>query len=394
MSYRRISIRQALAFAGLLALTLSTAGAQPSVSSRPAPDRDYRLFVGLNLEVGQNKEYAVIEGYVNNRIRTHLSPDLVSLRSVDDMRFTYTPKLSRNPIEVKNLSATQIASTANAALDAMRNQQALQDFQSHQASMMLRELDQFVSDAESGGGVDQELLQQQIAQRQSEITNFSSAIDKITDQQALTERMANPGRAGEEGVPSALLITAKVTSPTPVADAYIIGIARVSTEESVGNDVVFFDRVARLDQKPRDIRIVKEGLPGKFKVLDVKIHIYRNGQELVTDLSEKQFALTRDEALEYLALERVANNRGKSLAPEPAWSLAPAELFGSAKADDFDYPLTVAVDAQGKVTEIDPDIIVPENIAAIVNALPFFPGLEDGVAVASTAQVNLASFFR
>ena len=56
--------------------------------------------------------------------------------------------------------------------------------------------------------------------------------------------------------------------------------------------------------------------------------------------------------------------------------------------------MTVEVDAMGKVTKIDPTIIVPENVAALVTQLPFFPGLEDGVAVASTAQINLASFFR
>lgn len=391
MSLHRVTPFQALAAFALVTLTFNVVGAQSSVASRPVPDRDYRLFVGLNIEVSQGDQYALIEGYVNNRVRTDLSPNLVSLRKVDDMRFIYAPKLSRNSLTVKNLSAKQIASTAKAARNAMRNQQALQDFQTHQTAAMEGELNELMANP---AGTDAELLQAQVSHKQNEITNFSNIADKFTDQQALTEDINNRSKTAQAGVPTALLITAKVSAPTLVTDAYIVGVARISTEESVSQDVVFFDRVPRLDQKLRQIRIVKEGLPGEFEVLDVKLHIYRNGQELVTDKSEKQFALTRDEAYEYLALERVSQNRGKSLAPEPAWSLAPAELFASAKSDAFDYPMTVQVDEKGNVTSIDPNIILPQNVAELVTKLPFFPGIEDGVAIASTAQVNLASFFR
>lgn len=384
-----VSLRQAICAFALITLALNSS-AQPSVASRAAPDRDYRLFVGLNIEVSQDDEYALIEGYMNNRVRTDLSPNLVSLRKVDDMRFIYAPKLSRNSLTVKNLSAKQITSTVNAARDAMRNQQALQTFQAERTTQMQREINAFGAGAQD---VDDQEAQATLGAMETELTKFSEIANKLTDRQALTED-TNSRKIKQGGVPTAILITAKVSAPTPVTDAYIIGVARISTEESVGQDVVFFDRVPRLDQKPRQIRIVKEGLPGEFKVLSVKIHVYRKGQELVTDKSEKQFALTRDEAYEYLALERVSQNRGKSLAPEPAWSLAPAELFASAKSDAFDSPLIVHVDEKGNVTGIDPSIVVPQNVAELVTNLPFFPGLERGVAIAATAHVNLASFFR
>ena len=87
MSLHRVTPFQALAAFALVTLTFNVVGAQSSVASRPVPDRDYRLFVGLNIEVSQGDQYALIEGYVNNRVRTDLSPNLVSLRKVDDMRF-------------------------------------------------------------------------------------------------------------------------------------------------------------------------------------------------------------------------------------------------------------------------------------------------------------------
>lgn len=395
MPIRRSSPSSILVIATLLSLSINASAASKSVDSQTAPERDYRLFVGLNVEVSKDDQYSLIEGYVRNRVRTDAFPGLIALRNVDDMRFTHAPKLSRNPLEIANVRTKKIASTAKAALKAMRNQQALSDYRDREVSALQGQLRNALSPemgadgapvAAQGDEVNQEALDAQSAL--SEFDDLTSGMINDTD-------YADGIIRGKSDSPlTALLITAEITSPTLVTDAYLVGVARISTEESVGQDVIFFERIARLDQKPRQIKVVKEGLPGEFEVLDVKIHIYRNGEELVTDRSEKQFALTRDEVFEYLTLERTSKNRGKSLAPEPAWSLAPPELFASAKPDAYDFPITVEVDETGHVTKIDPTIVVPANVAALVTDLPFFPGLENGIAVSATTQVNLASFFR
>ncbi|MDB4473785.1 hypothetical protein N9023_02165 [Opitutaceae bacterium] len=392
MSLRRSILSSTLVVATLLGLSINASAASESVGSQTAPERDYRLFVGLNVEVSQDDHFSLIEGYANNRVRTDASPNLVSLRKLDDMRFTYAPKLSRNSLVIKNISTKKIASTAKAARKAMRDQQALQGFGTERTAALQKEFNLRAADA-AANPENQQLVSAAI-ESESALNDFKEVASKMSDQSTAVDNMTSRQKILNGDVSTALLITASVTSPFPITDAYLVGVAQIGTEESVGKDVIFFDRIPRLDQKSRQIKVIKEGLPREFKVLDVKIHIYRNGQELVTDKSAKQFALTQEEALEYLALERVSKNRGKSLAPEPAWSLAPAELFSSAKADAFDFPMTVQVDETGKVTQIDPTIVVPDNVAALVTELPFFPGLEDGVAVASTAQVNLASFFR
>ncbi|GAB5558371.1 MAG: hypothetical protein SynsKO_00180 [Synoicihabitans sp.] len=381
----------AISLLGLLAGSFAFCAGPPSISSQPEPERDYRLFVGLDVEVSHDEHYSVIEGYVNNRVRTALASQLVSLRHVDDFRFIYAPKLSRHALIIENLKAEKIASTAKAARDALRNQQALQGFQAERSSQLQNEINQL---AQNTVDTESQEFQAQMMELETAQGNFADMGSKMTDQGTLVEDMDRRRSSKEPNTPKALLITAKVTSPIEISDAYLIGVARISTEESVGNDVIFFDRIGRLGPKSRKIDVIKEGLPGEFKVLDVKIHIYRNGQELVTDKSEKQFALTREEAFEYLVLDRTSKNRGKSLGAEPVWALAPAELFSSTKAEAYDFPMTVEVDENGKVTGIDPATILPENVAALVTDLPFFPGLEDGIAVATTARVNLANFFR
>ncbi len=391
MSLRRSPLPSILITATLLSLGLNAGAKEKSVSSQAAPEREYRLFVGLDVEVSKDNHFSLIEGYANNRVRTAASPNLVLLRSLDDMRFTYSPKLSRSPLTVTHIQTQKVANTVKAARNAMRNQQALQDYQSDRTSAMRREISEFQANADT---MDPDEFHAQLSQMETELNHFSDSISKAADQSMTVENMTSREKILNGDASTTMLVTAKVSAPVSVTDAYLVGIARIRTEERLSQDVIFFDRIAQIDQKPRQIKVIKDGLPKEFKVLDVKIHIYRNGQELVTDKSENQFALTREEALEYLALDRVSKNRGKSLAPEPAWSLAPPELFGSAKADAFDFPMTVEVDETGKVTKIDPTIVVPENVVALVTKLPFFPGLEDGIAVASTTQVNLATFFR
>jgi len=378
--------------AAALVLTgaISSAEAPPVVSSQPQPERDFRLFVGLDVEVSQDEHYGLIEDYINNRVRTDFAPNLVSLRNVDDIRFTYSTKLSRAPITIANLDSEQIVSTVGAALEAMRNQAGLTDYRDGRMSALQSELNSASAgqfDATGAPILDSNTIA--IAAATNALTSFESLSANMINETDFSDQLSR----GNENAPAALRITADISSPMPVTNAYIIGVARISTVDSVGEDVLFFSQVKRLDEKPRRIEILKEGLPEEFEVLDIKIHIYRNGQELVTNQSAKQFALTRQETMEYLALEHRAEHRGQSRPPEPAWSLAPAVLFAHQHPVDYDYPLTVHVDASGQVTAIDSNMVAPPAVKAAAQALLFRPALADGLPVAGIAFVNLRDFY-
>ena len=74
--------------------------------------------------------------------------------------------------------------------------------------------------------------------------------------------------------------------------------------------------------------------------------------------------------------------------------MAPSELLASKRPKDFDFPLTLDIDAKGRVTRVDESTIVPGQISQIVGELMFFPAIENRAAIASMAQVNLRDFFR
>lgn len=367
-------------------LSMIPATAAPrEVSSRSEPEREFRLFVGMDVKVAKEQHYALVEGYVNNRVRTDLTSGLLSLRNIDDIRFGYSTKVSRATLQIDNVQTEQIEGTVKAAMDALRNQAALANFTEERSAALQTNLNELSADFDPNN--EEQVSAVMAAQTAS--NNFQMDAAKMTNEADFVDQV----KRTETDEPTALSITAQISSPHPIADAYIIGVARISSDKSVADDVLFFKEAGRLSSKPKQIQIIREGLPKNFEVLDVRMHIYRNGQELATNQSQKQFALTRAEALEFLGLLHTSENRGKSLPPEPVWALAPPELFAQSRPDAFNYPLTIEVDAQGQVVAIDENTIATPAVREAVKELVFFPALEAGVPVAGVAHINLQDFF-
>ena len=384
----------------LLGLTVGLASASlaavktHSVNSQPTPERDIRLFVGIDIKALWQDEFATVTDYTNQRARLDAPsrPALPTSR-LERVQFIHATKLSSNPLEFSEVETEFAKGTAQDLGEWMRRQSALQSYADDQVNI----LNQGV--AASAGKPSGEQVQPD-----GSVVDFGDptgdAVQNLNNFTTNFGDLTNPGaRAGDsddwnEGEHDALIIKTSISSPHAVADAYVVGIVRIKTREGGPSDVVFFQEIGSLGPTAKKLHIRKDNMPTGFELVDIDLHVYREGQELVSNQSPKQFALTRDEALEYLALERVSGNRGMTLPAKPAWSLAPSALLASERPGDFDFPLTVHVDAKGHVIKIDETSIVPGQIGEIINDLMFMPAIENGVAVSSQAQVNLRDFFQ
>ena len=384
----------------LLGLTVGLASASlaavktHSVNSQPTPERDIRLFVGIDIKALWQDEFATVTDYTNQRARLDAPsrPALPTSR-LERVQFIHATKLSSNPLEFSEVETEFAKGTAKDLGEWMRRQSALQSYADDQVNI----LNQGV--AASAGKPSGEQVQPD-----GSVVDFGDptgdAVQNLNNFTTNFGDLTNPGaRAGDsddwnEGEHDALIIKTSISSPHAVADAYVVGIVRIKTREDGPSDVVFFQEIGSLGPTAKKLHIRKDNMPTGFELVDIDLHVYREGQELVSNQSPKQFALTRDEALEYLALERVSGNRGMTLPAKPAWSLAPSALLASERPGDFDFPLTVHVDAKGHVIKIDETSIVPGQIGEIINDLMFMPAIENGVAVSSQAQVNLRDFFQ
>ena len=387
------------ALAGL-GTALSTA-APREVNSRSAPEREFRLFVGVDLKIMQDGEMCQISDFENRRALLE-GPERVQIaeRDLGSIQFVHTTKLSRNAITIADLDVRKgISVTTDERMERMVGQNNLQTYDQDRLQQLELSV---ISAAAFGSGAPLNMggSPNQGGGQTIEDPGLRNAVNALQDyQQSNTLARDSEFFSKEESETdpdkfNTIMLSAKVSSPVPVTDTYVVGIARIRTNETRSRDIIIFHEIGVLSPEPRVVNIEKPGLPPGFEVLDVDLHIYREGQELVSDQSDKQFALTREEAIEYMALERISSNRGKTLPAEPAWALAPSALLGSNRPEDFDYPLTVHVDAQGRVTKIDDSTIAPPPIPDIVSDLLFLPAIQEGATVPTITKVNLRDFFR
>lgn len=370
---------------------------QHTVESRGAPDREYRLFVGVDIKIFHQDDFAVVTDFSHSiaEVEGATNNAKIDVRNASRVRFEPTTKVGRAPITIGAIKTTRAYSARNDPRRQWASRQAqVQAYQTEQQDQQVSILSTAVQYAGNGIATTDDdgntFFNPAIAQADNQLAAFKADTAALTDNQFYAQRGQEAEASGQE---DALVVEAMMSSPQPISNAYVVGIARVQ-KDGVQNDIIFFDDLGELGPEPRKVKVRKDGLPANLEVLEVSLHVFREGQELVSDQSDKQFALTREEALEYLTLAHTSSHRGQTLPAEPVWSLAPPALFAAKNPDQFEYALRVSIDDRGRVVAIDENAIVPDHIRAIVNDLVFIPALSNGLAVASDVSFNLGDFFR
>ena len=388
----RLFTRSISAIAGIVLLVnvLPAQSTIRSVESKNAPVKDYRLFVGMDLMVQHDDEFVKMDRYSNYRARLAVAdrPE-VDVRLNNRTRFERTPRVGRNALQIQALSTRRDYSIIDNTAQNWSVQQAT--VQSTQTQTRL------TGDLKTRGNPNSK--GQRAAQDNTFYNPDTGDDGSIEDAQNAeislqldTEFYGDDGKQESE-TKTALVIEAMVSSPVPVSNGYMVGVARV-VAQGQQKDIVLFSEARELDVDPQKVLLRKEELPLNLEVLEVDLHLYRAGHELISNLSEKQFGLTQDEAHEYVTLDHMATNRNATLAGFPAWTIAPAALLGAEDPGAFDYPVKVSVDDRGRLVGIDESIILPDNIRSIVEGMIFVPALVDGQAIASNVSFNLMDYFR
>lgn len=147
---------------------------------------------------------------------------------------------------------------------------------------------------------------------------------------------------------------------------------------------------------PRTVRLLQRGFPPGFAVDDYEVFLYSGRREVPTNLSDKQIALTRDEAMQYLILEYLVGHKGETLGPRPMWVGMPAETKKMVREGTANPSVQLSLDTKGRVTELE-FLEGPDPDPAIVDAIRafrFYPALEQGRAEESTYELRLKEVVR
>jgi hypothetical protein len=381
---------------GLFATALLISAKTPlhTVESRTSPDREYRLFVGVDIKILHEGDFGTVTDFSHSQAQLDGSAESrIDVRTASRVRFEPITKVGRTPLTISNIETKRAYSARTDPRRQWASRQAtIQAYQQDEQAKNVSRLGNAIT--YSGDGLMQDGTSGNVYYNPSvDAADRKLAAFEADTTAQLDEQFYNQRGKEQSGQEDALVVEALMSSPQLIVDAYVVGIARVS-KDGVQKDIIFFDDLDPIGPEPRKIKVRKEGLTTGFEVLSVDLHVFREGQELVSDQSDKQFALTREEALEYLTLAHTSSHRGETMAAKPAWSLAPSTLIAAKDPSQFDYPVRVKVDERGQVTEIDENALLPDHIRPLIQDFFFVPALANGVAVASETSFNLRDFFR
>ncbi|GAB5561778.1 MAG: hypothetical protein SynsKO_34250 [Synoicihabitans sp.] len=383
----------------LLSLLAASLSAEPrTVHSQNSAPRQHHLFVGAELFVRQGEELVTVDRIRGNNARVaDPVPEYVSIRKANGLHWRMNTKVSSVKAEITGYKAD---ATQAVDIRAFAEQAALQNFLSEQQDQMNASQGQLEARAQEAASMadsdDPEIraagLQAQ-AEVQTEMSDLSgdlSNIESILESSQMGDDIHSMG----DGSNNAIDITFKVSSPVELADAYVFISVRVFADDRI-RDTSFYRHIGQVGPKPRKVTFIRDGFPPGFEIKDTKIYLYSFGEEIPTNMSEKHYQLTYEEAREFLHLSYLGENRRETVPASPAWSLAPPALLSNRNEQMYDFPVTVELDEKGQLVGIkDNNTIVPEPVREVVQQLTYFPALENGSPVASTITVNPADFYK
>ncbi|MCF3651432.1 hypothetical protein [Synoicihabitans lomoniglobus] len=366
----------------------STLSGQPKprvVTSRVAPETTHHLYVGVDLYLPHDNEMMRVKNVLGRASLVETEDGrLEEMDQTTGFRWKLVPKVCRLAATVEDLKWEAAFSPRN---DPKRQQVGRQTNIMNYQQDRLNEIDvpTIVGSVRDMGG-------QITAERVNTVMEESNTLDAMNSQDFNNKELES--RVRQNGH-DAIQLTFKISSPETMAHAFLVARARLRGPEGQLSDINFHREIGAVGPTPRKILHLQTGMPAGYEILDVKIHLFNNGKEFASNLSEKRFDLSAAEARQYLLLDHTANHRNETLPAQPVWELAPAELRATSRPADVDFKVSVDVDAEGFLTAIHPtEAILPDHVGAMIAQLDFLPALQNGQPVASTAVVNLADYFR
>jgi len=379
------------AIAAVFGVVMASEATPVAVRSRPTPERDHHLFVGLNLfliEGAEQLKVHKLEG--ESAILDTPERKRVNLIETSGLRWKRATKVSANLVTIHDLELVEtFTNLYGEGRDRISNQigiQMMADQNLDRAELSAREGQLNMGSAgsinDAGGDLGEET--------QSIIDQAVSLQGSLSDAGMLG---AAPGDISDQA-PNAMEITFEISCAHLITDAHVFGTVVIQTDQGI-QDAIFHEAVGKVDQSPKKVTILQPGMPSNFEIKQSTIHVFNHGEEFATNHAEKHYELTVAEAVEFVRLDHQGNHRRKTVPAKPVWPLAPAQLHAATRSQEFDFPVTVTISAEGELQSIEGnELILPEHVREAVKQMTFLPALEAGQPRESKLTFNPADFFK
>lgn len=382
----------------VLALTLAAfAQSQPRVvESRSSPD-PYHLFVGIDLLIPRDGELTPVTSFDRAGIRLAGDTEpFLPIEASGQVVYRRATKLGAEQIVIEDYRIQKAFSSAD---ESAAEQVQVQSFIAEQAARAQRTqiaLLQTGSDIPTAGEAGEVEVRNSAGSSQQDtsakLQEVESSLERLSELQDITTENPELLDSNPTDLPDAAEVTFRISNESEIDEAYAFVVMRVLTDKGLV-DTNFFQRIGRISPEPRTVSFSRKGLAPGFEIKETQIHIFAQGRELPTSLSEQHFELSMAEAREFALLSHLGDNRGQTLPARPAWELVSNQRLEELSRESLEHQFTVDISVNGDVVKIhdQPDDKLTGAVAILENML-FLPALDNGEPVQSTTSVRLANF--
>ena len=387
----------------LTTIGIATTFAQPTVHSRAAPDREFQLFVGLDVSVELDDRTALIRRTEGGKVILKTSPEAsLPIKQLRDYRLDRETKVARHVARISNLKFERGHSVQSDPHTSWLHRQtqlaAHQSQQQAQAQANLAAAARLKSEQQAGRGVLEGSVYAGPVPGESPASDLNAAMDafeatQTTSAADLRDPTGIPGQNAKDAARSTfdrLRISFDAAYPEEINNAYVVCVARIEDSNGALSDVLMLESIGHLGPEAKKISVSQSRLPPGFQVQVMQVHLYRNGWELATNQSERLMGLTRDELQEFLVLDHVTHHGLESLPARPVWNLAPPALDAVSRQNN--QTCEVAITAEGRIAPEQNLDAIPAEVRSVITEMIFLPALSAGKPVAGTARFTLADF--
>lgn len=390
------------------ALIMSNVVASANQSADPTVPKDYVIFLGTDIYADPRNEQQplpVVGGSEGKVVLLAEDGTMVVPRTDVVMSAALEAKVSRNSVTIEAIEGRPVHSPLTDPMAELSKLYNIEADRQEAAEHAARQAEYYAA----GAGLENAMTPDDSLTKESTEAAMDAAADRAA---AAVNEMANvignsffqdylKGASGDNGVFDGYEVDFRVSANERLPEGY--GVLKISlqdpsrTELGVQHTYQVF-RLPEMDSKPRKVIVRRFGLPMGFSVDSYEIHLYSDGMELATNESKNRVEVTADEALQFLILRHMQNNKGANQPPQVAAELRPAWPNAELVAAWENILVTLEITPEGTVdeTEVAGTIsnALSNELASIVRDVRFLPALVSGQPVAGRGTFSLGELFR
>jgi hypothetical protein len=239
-----------------------------------------------------------------------------------------------------------------------------------------------------------------IASAQSRLSGAANRMDAAGDMTLAAsndgDRLSGQMASGQDQF-DAVEVILRLAATKPLTDPYVVVAAQFREQDAkpgVVSNWVYAREVEVIDDAPRTVRFKQGGFPPGFELLKYEVHFYDGGREVASSVAERNVALSRAEAHEYLVVDHVARHKNKTIPAILALRALSGEFRAAYGAEQLKQPVYVQVGADG----MPGGIFLDQNciramgdpfLASVIGQARFLPALQSGKPVGGVARITI-----